>query len=60
MYIRLRSKSIDVLPLEMYNAYLQVISNNEQKKKLHTKHVNKLLRLKQRSKNAQSPSSTDQ
>lgn len=32
MYIRLRSKSIDVLALEMYHAYLQVISNNEQKK----------------------------
>lgn len=59
MYIRLRSKSIDVLALEMYHAYLQVISNNEQKKQ-HTKHVNKLLLLKQKSKNAHSPSSTDQ
>lgn len=38
MYIRLRSKSIGVLALEMYHAYLQVISNNEQKI-LHTKHV---------------------
>lgn len=31
MYIRLRSKSIDVLALEMYRAFLQVISDNEQK-----------------------------
>lgn len=59
MYIRLRSKSIDVLALEMYRAFLQVISNNEQKKQ-RTKHVNKLLLLKQNGRNAQSPSSTDQ
>lgn len=59
MYIRLRSKSIDVLALEMYHAYLQVISNNEQKKQ-HSKQVNKLLRLKQKGTNAQSPSCTDQ
>lgn len=59
MYIRLRSKSIDFLALEMYHAFLQVISNKEQII-LHTKHVKTLFRLKQNGRNAQSSSSTDQ